>query len=979
MPSLALHETPFFSLDAPEEQDFLVDFLISLGYKVTREGVCYGFGEMLSDDFIGGKLNAFLQRISLMHYRVQVHGSAANYFQHFEQKQKDAVKDGRLDEARAIEAELKDVRDFSKQLSESQAPFYHPELSEGRYLGQTQKLTRASKATPQALPEKSSTCETQYIPVLHTKASFAALLRRLQTDHQHAFSIMLIINNHAITVQHGSMTLHYQSGSEASNQGSWLNVDPNHLYDLAFESDVDNITQAIFKHHEHMVFGISVKMSVQHEAKVSVIESLLVTTQAPDLVASPQLLQMTCTLGDLGFVKRVIVANQTAELKLISDKQILQKMEYAAAFNHLNVVQHLLGLTLDVPEKERSCFIHSALGDALRYGACEVITYLLEQYPESLLEQNIGYHNQTILMIAATNHVSLKIALEALNVQPLANRRQVLQAVDVNKQDALFHARMNPVSFGLLLERYLSDRELQTQFKSVEALQKLLLSIMPYPVVLALFIEKISLHKRLLSVLKLAIVEALPQPLMISSDAKQSHLILAASAHYQDALAPLLSCLDEEELADHLKETVGHVFDGLGFDDTPEATRAFIEVEKLSTYMSSILKRLPELSLLDALLMFHHTRVPAILDFLSEDSLVEMLLLDSSLVSFGLHAINEGAPVVQQALTASQDEINATSVIDCIKFLGLTEPVSRLVHAKVQNPELLAQLRERAPWLDEPIKSAEEDDSQLETFKTLIPKHQAMRTWFARLEPEVRLSLFKRAGGLLCHAPNLFECIFSDLPSPEQEAFVTAMINEPRLYVRNTGLRVYRLFANILNAEQKYQLLNSLLTPDLLLSIVWFFISKKDGLALLCEGLNASHAHELLNKIIPPSGQTTLQLLLGKPDKSSWCAADLRLIAALVKPLASNQTRTLLLEHPLAVYRFRQHEPEVYELMLSRLDEEDKQAIESQYENCCIVNGKLVPQGRVTPLSIFEEEKTMENGDAVRAQQISLNILPGVR
>jgi hypothetical protein len=102
MPSHALHATRSFSLDAPEAQDFLVDFLTSLGYKVTREGVCFGFGETLSDAFLAGKLATFFQRLALMHYRVAVHGSAAKYFQHFEQKQQDEEQDGWSKDAQEI-------------------------------------------------------------------------------------------------------------------------------------------------------------------------------------------------------------------------------------------------------------------------------------------------------------------------------------------------------------------------------------------------------------------------------------------------------------------------------------------------------------------------------------------------------------------------------------------------------------------------------------------------------------------------------------------------------------------------------------------------------------------------------------------------------------------------------------------------------------------------------------------------------------
>lgn len=964
MLSFSLNTAPFFSLDAPEKQDFLIDFLASLGYKVTPEGVCFGFGEILSDDFLSsGQLTAFFQRLALMHYRVAVYGSSAKYFKHFDQKQYDLTQQGRLDEAQAIVEELKDIRDFSALLSETQAPFYYPEQSEGRYLGQLQKCARAYVLTPKAAFKKTVTCETPYVPVLHSKVSFTALLRHLQSACPHAFSMTVITNNHAITIHHSAMTLHYQPSIDASEQGQWLNVDPNYLYDLAFKSDLKSISEAIFKQNTNMVFGISVKMQLQHYLKLEAIESLLIINQSTDFVVSLALLQMACSLGDLDLVRRVLAANQTEGLGVISNKQILKSMEYAAKYNHLSVVQHLLDLSLDVSDEERTYIIHAALGSALKYGASEVVTDLLAAHPEYLLERNEAYNNQTLVMIAATNHVSLKLVLDNLDLQTQHKKTRVLQAVDVNQHDALHHARTNPVSFKLLLNCYLSDRELQMQFKDVVALQNLILNLMQYPAVLTLFIEQLSQNKRLLLVLKLAIVEALPRTLAIRKHVLQSHLMLVACSHYPDALTPLLSCLDEEDLTEHLQEKLGHVFDGMNFYDIPASSRSYVNVEKLSSSMSKIMKFYPELLLMEALLLFHPSRVPAVLNLLSEASLVKVLLLKGTLGSLYSGVINAIEPVfseeLQKELSEEKDNISgmpkALSMFNYVKLLDVRDSLSRLFYAKVQTSDLLDRVKTHISWLEEPVQAPIEQDVQLETFKTLIPKHQAMRTWFATCEPEVRLDLFQREGSLLFYAPHLFECIFSDLPPTEQITFLNAIIKNPANYLCQTiGLRAYCALAGILSPEQAYDLLKNFLTPDPFLGIVLFFAMEKNGLALLCERLNAMQTYEIVTQMIPPSGQTTLQILLGNPDDDAWCRSDLKLIGVLLKPLPSSQTRILLMEYPFAFYQLKQREPEVYQLILSRLDAEDILAIKEQYRRCVFIDGKLVLRDHVSRLGIFK-------------------------
>jgi hypothetical protein len=814
-----------------------------------------------------------------------------------------------------------------------------------------QKLRREQAATSEMRQGKAATCETPYVPVLHTKDSFTALLTHLQEVCPHAFSMMLIINNHAITVQQGSVTLHHQPSVDTSEPGQWLDVDPNHLYDLAFEPDVDMIAQAIFKQRTSMVFGISVKMQHQHHAKVEALLSVLGANQAADFVVSADLLQMACALGDITLVRRVLDANKAAEPPVMSNEIILKKMMYAAAFNHVALVQYLLSLPTKIPEEKRLNFTHAALGEALKYGAREVIVEFLDIHPELLLLQNTAYNNQTIVMLAATNHVSLKLVLDKLDGQLLAKRRQVLQAVDVNQQDALYHARTNRASFELLLDRYLSDRELQKPFKNISALQKLIVSLMPYPAVLTVFLTNMSQNTRLKSLLKIAITDALPQDLAVQE--LQSHLIVVACSHYQDALKPLFSCLDEEDLTDHLQEQVGNVYDGMTFDDAPESTRLFVDVEKLSSFASGMLAQYPNLLVIELLLLVHPERLPTVLESLSESALVEILLLEGAMGSLSLGGMNTMTPIlpaeVQEELLQKQDEVsetlNSCSMFDFVQSKAVREAVSRLVYANVQTPALLAQVKARISWIEEPVDAPKVHDAQLEAFKTLIPKHRVMRTWFAGLASEARLSLFHRAGSLLLHAPYLFECIISDLPFAELPAFLDVIINNPEQYLsRNMGSRSYQALANRLNSEQAHDGLKNLLAPHPLMGIVLFFVIRKEALAILWERLDAEHALALVAQVIPPSGQTMFQILLGNPDSSSWCPEDLKFIATLVKPLESSQTRALLMEHPLAVYTLKQRELAVYNLILLRLDKADRRAIKEQYNTHAFVDGVMMPR-----------------------------------
>ncbi len=935
--------TPFFSLDAVEHQNFLDDFLASLGKRAIRGGVCFGFNETLSDDFFDGKHIAFFQRLALMYYRVQVHKSAAKYFQHFRQKEENARAEGLHEEADAIAAELKDIDDFANALSKDQAPVHFPEQSNGRYLGQTQKLLRQAVVEPHEPARVAISRETPYIAMFHTKITFKALLLSLHEKHPHDLTVTLSMEKHATTLLH------------KHQENQWLYVNSNALYDLAFTRDLEAIANDIFKQREAIVCGASVKVRHTEALTLEDLKSTLIVTQAAVTSVSKDLFVRACELGDLTRVKRLWEKDKQGTSRVLDDNSLYRGLVSAAAYNQLEVVQYLHMLVKVVlSESEYQSCMHAALGEALKYGAVDVIDEFLDVFPEFPTAQNEAYEEKTIVMLAAGNPVSLKHVLERLDASAVLKRRGVLSAVDKDRRHTLYYARMQRASLELLLPYYLADDELRKSLRDIHLLQVILLDFMPYPSVLAYFIQALSEHPKLRPLLKFAVTDTITQAELVNRDLLQFHPLLIASASHQDAITPLLAFLTEEERVEHLQEKLGNVYEGMGFDDTPDSTRRFVDIEKLSSLMSQVSTGLPKLTLIEVLVLYYPERLSLVFQSLSEEHIARFLLMKCNLgeVSLShLNALMHAYPIEVQAelrekQEAISEELREAAVHTFIQSTQVQLALSKLIHTHVKNATLRAQLEDQIAWLKLTVREQAAPDEHAkarETFKTLLPHHAAMRTWFNELTREVRLQLFKYDGELLLHAPLLLEQIFNDATTDEQEAFRDVIIENQHHVNRCVGMRAYQMLITLLGPEHISRLIIASLMPNKL-GIVTFFLMREEARSLLCESLNADQTYGVLTHPIAPSGQSTFQILLEDPGSASWSRDYLQLLTALMKRLPSQRATGLLMEHPLAVHRFRQREPELYQQVLSRLERADRHAIKERYNTYVFLDGEFVPR-----------------------------------
>ena len=915
--TLALHETPLFSLDAPENQNYLINFLLSLGYNVTREGVCFGFSEKISEAFLSGNLILFLQRLALMQYRVNVYKNAINYVEDFEEKHRKAKAENHFDEANKIEQELDDIRTFSADLAMCQSPQYYPYILGGYYLGQLQKAARQS----------STTVESNYFAIVQTSSSFVTLLERIQAKTSHALSIILILNNHAIT-------LHYQPNTHHAFEqvGQWIVIDPNALYSLEFTDDLKSIAETILNKNEPMAFGLSVKMNMQYKADVEKIEACLSDVQVDVIAPSAKLLEMACLLGNLDLVKRLVDRSQAMSPPSLRPDEILRHgITNAALNNHVVLVQYLLTQAGDTEKNSKQACIHTALGVALEKGSKEVLQYLLETYSELLLWQNNA--NQTLVMLSASNHISLSLVLEHLSKQPKAEVTRILSMKDATNNDTLFYARSNHESLSLVLDLYSHDRKLQEPLRDIQYLQKLLLVLMSHPKSLSVFVNRIHQNSKLRSYLKTAIFDTVSSSLVSHPDAQQYHLILIACRQYPEALKILLSCLPEDDLINLLSENIDELFDANDIDSHDGTGHNFFDKSKLLPIISSMTSSVSAIPFIGIIYLLYPRRLEAVLNRLSESGIEEVLFLEGNvanimLASFG--AIQASLPqAAQDAIEEARKVI--TNKFSSALYVELLRPefkmsLSQLVYNRIHSPEILESLQARISWLQMPEVTSSQEDDHVEIFKTLLPEHQAIRNWFNALDSSDRVQILTSCGNLLTHAPHLFECILSDCTPSESTLFMNKIIVNPTQYLsKRADSRMNQMLLAKLTSEEINLMFKDMLSEDLA-GIVTFFTIENDVILMFWARLDERQQFALLTQRMPHSDQTTIQVLLGDVRGSSWCRKFIDLIPELLKSLASETISILLMSTP-AIFRLPRINPSTYLAILDLLKPRDQMSL----------------------------------------------------